>query len=46
VTLRPRVTLAGGGTIAHDELTRLHHAAHANCFIANSVTAELVVEPR
>lgn len=46
VTLRPKVTLAGGGTIAHDELARLHHEAHAHCFIASSVTAELVVEPR
>ncbi|HYJ09904.1 MAG TPA: OsmC family protein [Polyangiaceae bacterium] len=46
VTLRPRVTLAGGGVIEADELKRLHHEAHAHCFIANSVTAELVVEPR
>ena len=46
VTLRPQVTLAGGGAIAPDELERLHHEAHASCFIANSVTAHLVVEPR
>jgi len=46
VTLRPRVTLANGGTIEASELARLHHEAHARCFIANSVTAELVVEPR
>jgi len=46
VTLRPRVTLAGGGGIEAAELQRLHHEAHAHCFIANSVTAELVVEPR
>lgn len=46
VTLRPRVTLAGGGTIEPAELDRLHHLAHENCFIASSTTAELVVEPR
>ena len=46
VTLRPRVSLADGKTIEASELERLHHEAHARCFIANSVTAELVVEPR
>lgn len=46
VTLRPRITLAGGGAIEAAELQRLHHEAHANCFIASSVNAEVVVESR
>lgn len=46
VTLRPRVVLAGGEAIESSELARLHHEAHARCFIAHSVSAELVVEPR
>lgn len=46
VTLRPRVTLEGGGAIEHAELMRLHHQAHAHCFIASSTTAEIAVEPR
>jgi organic hydroperoxide reductase OsmC/OhrA len=46
VTLRPKVRLAGGGEIPAAELDRLHHDAHAQCFIAHSVTAELSVEPR
>jgi len=44
VTLRPRVSWAGhepgDATIAD-----LHHRAHEACFIANSVTTEVVVEP-
>ena len=43
VTLRPRVTWAGeppdGAAIA-----ALHHRAHNACFIANSVTTEVVVQ--
>lgn len=46
VTLRPKVVLAGGGAIEPTELARLHHESHARCFIASSITAELVVEPR
>jgi organic hydroperoxide reductase OsmC/OhrA len=44
VTLRPRVTW--GGT-APDEaaIAELHRRAHEACFIANSVTTEVVVEP-
>jgi organic hydroperoxide reductase OsmC/OhrA len=43
VSLRPRVAWAGNPP---DEavLTDLHHRAHEACFIANSVTTEVVVE--
>ena len=44
VTLRPRVTWAGNPP---DEaaLADLHHRAHEACFIANSVTTEVIVQP-
>ena len=43
VALRPRITWGGE---APDEaaLADLHHKAHEACFIANSVTSEVVVE--
>jgi organic hydroperoxide reductase OsmC/OhrA len=43
VTLRPRVTWDGD---APDEaaLADLHHRAHEACFIANSVTTEVIVQ--
>ena len=45
VTLRPQVVF---GADAPDvaALSALHHQAHAQCFIANSVRTEVRVEPR
>jgi organic hydroperoxide reductase OsmC/OhrA len=45
VTLRPRIAWAGDAPDAA-ALDALHHSAHEACFIANSITAEVVVEPR
>ena len=44
VTLRPRVRFAGTPPTA-DEFAALHHDAHDACFIANSVTTEVTVQP-
>ena len=44
VTLRPAVRFAGPQPTAEQHET-LHHDAHAQCFIANSVTSELRCEP-
>ncbi|MBV8594568.1 MAG: OsmC family protein, partial [Caulobacteraceae bacterium] len=44
VVLRPRVTFAGEPSPTAEDRARLHHAAHQACFIANSVTTEVVVE--
>lgn len=45
VTLRPRVRFAGERRPDAAEIQRLHHAAHAACFIANSVRSEVRCEP-
>lgn len=45
VTLRPRVIYSGAKLPDRDESDALHHAAHAECFIANSVKTEVVVRP-
>jgi organic hydroperoxide reductase OsmC/OhrA len=44
VTLRPRIAFAGGKLPEPADLDRLHHGAHEQCFIANSVTTEIRVE--
>lgn len=44
VVLRPRITF--GGDVPPEEVARLHERAHAECFIANSVRTEVIVEPR
>jgi organic hydroperoxide reductase OsmC/OhrA len=45
VTLRPNVVFIGNRLPTKDEIAALHHQAHAECFIANSVTTEVRCEP-
>ena len=44
VTLNPRIVFRNAVPDA-EKLDELHHAAHQACFIANSVTTNIVVEP-
>ena len=46
VTLRPRVQFSKGIEVNETRLMELHHRAHAECFIANSVKTEISVQPR
>ncbi len=45
VHLRPQVTWAGE-TPTPEQVRELHDQAHASCYIANSVHAEIVITPR
>jgi organic hydroperoxide reductase OsmC/OhrA len=45
VTLRPKVAFSGDKQPTPEELDALHRKAHEECYIANSVTTEVVVEP-
>jgi len=45
VTLRPRVCVTGGRVPDAAELASLHHEAHEECFLANSVRCEIRCEP-
>ena len=45
VTLRPRVKFGGDRRPAADEVLAMHHAAHEQCFIANSVKTDVRCEP-
>lgn len=46
VTLRPQVGFIGEAQPSREQLEALHHRAHEECFIANSVTAAVHVHPR
>ncbi|HTQ15703.1 MAG TPA: OsmC family protein [Rhizomicrobium sp.] len=46
VTLRPCVRFGGNTEVDSSTLARMHHQAHEQCFIANSVKTEILVEPR
>jgi len=43
VTLRPQIVWNGEKRPTGEDLARLHHAAHEQCFIAASVKTEIVV---
>ena len=45
VTLRPEVNFGGDKQPTASEITALHHQAHEQCFIANSVKTEVRCEP-
>jgi organic hydroperoxide reductase OsmC/OhrA len=45
VTLRPAVRFVGEQQPTQDDVTEMHHQAHEECFIANSVKTEVRCEP-
>jgi organic hydroperoxide reductase OsmC/OhrA len=45
VALRPRIAFSGAKQPSAAELAELHHHSHEECYIANSVLTEVVVEP-
>jgi organic hydroperoxide reductase OsmC/OhrA len=44
ITLRPRIAVAGDAS--EERVRRLVVTAHEHCFIANSLTSEMTIEPR
>jgi organic hydroperoxide reductase OsmC/OhrA len=45
VVLRPRIVFSGDKQPSAADLDQLHHQAHEECYIANSVTTTVRVEP-
>ena len=46
VVLRPSASYAPGAAPSAELEESLHHQAHEQCFIANSVSAEILIEPQ
>lgn len=44
ITLRPRIAVAAGSDL--DRVRRMVDSAHETCFIANTLSAEVVIEPQ
>ncbi len=44
VTLRPKIEFSGEKQPTLEQLERMHHQSHEQCFIANSVKTEIVTE--
>lgn len=45
ITLRPDIVFAGERQPTSEEIHRMHHDSHDQCFIANSLKSEIVLEP-
>ncbi len=45
VTLHPQVIFSGARLPSHAQMQEMHHKAHDECFIANSVTTDIRCEP-
>ena len=45
VVLRPDVLFSGECLPTREDLAQMHHEAHGECFIANSVKTEVRCEP-
>lgn len=46
VTLRPAVEFSGPRQPTQEQIEQMHHKAHEECYIANSVKSEVRCEPR
>lgn len=44
VTLKPHVKFSGNKNPTMEQLEKMHHQAHEQCFIANSVTTQIITE--
>ncbi|EGQ9596785.1 OsmC family peroxiredoxin [Vibrio parahaemolyticus] len=42
VVLNPKIVFSGDKQPSYEQLEKMHHMAHENCFIANSVKTEIV----
>jgi organic hydroperoxide reductase OsmC/OhrA len=45
ITLRPEIAFGGERAPTRQEVDEIHHESHEQCFIANSLKSEVVIEP-
>lgn len=43
--LRPKITFSGAKIPDDAQILEMHHTSHEECFIANSVLTEIIIEP-
>ena len=44
ITLRPQIEFSGDRQPTYDQIDRIHHLSHEQCFLANSVRTEIAIE--
>ena len=45
VTLKPRIHFSGEKIPSDEKIMEMHHLAHRQCFIANSIISKVIVNP-
>ncbi|HYD81707.1 MAG TPA: OsmC family protein [Paucimonas sp.] len=45
ITLRPKVVFGGERQPSAEQIAALHHDSHEQCYVANSLKSEIVIEP-
>ena len=45
VVLRPEIAFSGDKQPTREQIEKIHRQSHDQCFIANSVTTEVIIEP-
>jgi organic hydroperoxide reductase OsmC/OhrA len=45
VTLKPKAIFSGEKIPTNEEIEKLHHRAHEECYIANSLKAQVICQP-
>lgn len=46
IVLNPKVVFADGVTVSDEVLDKMHEKAHANCFIANTLVCDVIVNKK
>jgi organic hydroperoxide reductase OsmC/OhrA len=44
ITLDPQIVWSGEKKPTDDDLAAMHHAAHQECYIANSIKSEVIIK--
>jgi len=44
VTLRPKVVFSGEHLPSREDIEKIHHMSHEKCYIANSVTSDIIID--
>ncbi len=44
ITLRPKIVFSGVKQASAEEIAAIHHRSHEDCYIANSLRAEILIE--
>jgi organic hydroperoxide reductase OsmC/OhrA len=45
ITLRPKIEFSGTKQPSAEEIAKIHHLAHEQCFVGNSLKTEITIEP-